>query len=62
VITFREAGESRELSQSKNTMKVGACAMGGGGGGGGGGSEAQAPNRKVAAKTTSSFLSMIHPP
>ena len=63
VITFREAGESRELSQSKNTMKVGACAMGGGGGGGGGGgSEAQAPNRKVAANTTNSFLSMMHPP
>jgi hypothetical protein len=63
VITFKEATESRELSQSKNTMKVGAwTAGGGGGGGGGGGSDAQAPNRKVAAKTTNSFLSMIHPP
>src|SRR5260370_6650573 len=62
VMTFREAGESRELCQSKNTMKVGACAMGGGGGGGGGGSEAQAPNRKVAANPNSSFFNMFHPP
>jgi hypothetical protein len=63
VIVFKDGGDKRELSQSKNTMKVGACATGGGGGGGGGGgSEAQAPNKSVAANTTNSFLSMIHPP